>query len=325
MILLTGGTGFVGSHVLERLRTEGTPVRCLVRPKAARSLDAGSLGATEVVAGDLKTGAGLTEALAGVETVIHLAGVTKALRQEEYYDGNVHATANLLLAMAGASARLVHVSSLAAVGPAESASRPVNEETEPHPLTHYGKSKLEGERLVRASRPDAVIVRPPVVYGPRDTDVLQILKPVAKGWSLQMSGGERWFSAIYVGDLAAGLVRLAASQAGAGRTYYLAQQTPVSWSGLARCAARIMGVKLRVLRIPAGLALAVGAGAEAWARITGKPGIVSREKIAEGLCMAWTCDTSRARAELGFEAATDLEHGLAETLQWYKEAGWLSY
>jgi nucleoside-diphosphate-sugar epimerase len=83
MILLTGGTGFVGSHVLERLRADGAPVRCLVRPKAGRTVDAGSLGATEVVAGDLETGAGLEEALASVETVIHLAGITKALRREE--------------------------------------------------------------------------------------------------------------------------------------------------------------------------------------------------------------------------------------------------
>jgi len=325
MILLTGGTGFVGGHVLERLRADGTPVRCLLRPKAGRSLDAGSLGATEVVAGDLETGAGLQEALADVETVIHLAGVTKALRREEYYDGNVRATTNLLLAMAGSNARLVHVSSLAAIGPAEAVSLPVNGETEPHPLSNYGKSKLEGERLVRASRPDAVIVRPPVVYGPRDTDVFQILKPASKGWSLQMTGGERWFSAIYVSDLAAGLVRLAASPVGAGQTYYLAHPRPVSWTGMAECAARIMGVKLRVMRIPPALAMVAGDCAEAWAQITGRPGIVSREKVAEGRCAAWTCDTERARTELGFEAATDLERGLALTLAWYKEAGWLSY
>jgi nucleoside-diphosphate-sugar epimerase len=325
MILLTGGTGFVGGHVLERLRADGVPVRCVVRPKAGRSLDAASLGATEVVAGDLETGEGLQEALAGVETVIHLAGVTKALRPEDYYDGNVRATTNLLLAMAGSDARLIHVSSLAAIGPAESPQRPVGEDAEPHPLTHYGKSKLEGERLVRASFPDAVIVRPPVVYGPRDTDVFQFLRPVAKGWSLQISGAERWFSAIYVGDLAAALVRLAASQAGTGRTYYLAHREPVSWSGMAKCAARIMGVKLRVVRIPPALALAIGECADGWAQLTGKPGIVSEQKIAEGICEAWICDTQRARAELGFEAATDLEHGLAQTLHWYKEAGWLSY
>ena len=325
MILLTGGTGFVGGHVLERLRADGVPVRCVVRSKAGRSLDAASLGATEVVAGDLETGEGLNQALAGVDTVIHLAGVTKALRREDYYDGNVRATTNLLLAMAGSDARMVHVSSLAAIGPAESPRRPVGEDAEPHPLTHYGKSKLEGERLVRASFPDAVIVRPPVVYGPRDTDVFQMLKLVAKGWSLQISGGERWFSAIYVADLAGALASLARSRAGAGRTYYLAHREPVSWGGLARSAARIMGVKLRVVRIPAALALEVGTCAEYWAQLTGKPGIVTREKMTEAVCEAWICDTERARAELGFEAATDLEHGLAATLQWYKEAGWLSY
>jgi len=325
MILVTGGTGFVGSHVLERLREEATPVRCLVRPKKARTLDAASIGATEVVAGDLKTGAGLQEALDGVDAVIHLAGVTKALRREDYYEGNVQATANLLLALEGSGARLVHVSSLAAVGPADGRWRPVDETTEPHPLTHYGKSKLEGEQLVRASRPDAVIVRPPVVYGPRDTDVFQMLKAVARGWSLQIGGGERWFSAIYVADLAAGLVELARAQAGAGRTYYLAHEQPVSWVLLANTAARIMGVKLRTLRIPPFVALEVGTCAEAWAWLTGRPGIVSREKIAEGLCAAWTCDTARARAELGFTAATDLEQGLSKTLAWYKEAGWLSY
>ncbi|MGB7763297.1 MAG: NAD-dependent epimerase/dehydratase family protein [Bryobacteraceae bacterium] len=325
MILLTGGTGFVGSHVLERLRADGAPVRCLVRPKAGRWLEAASLGATEVAAGDLATGAGLEEALAGVETVIHLAGVTKALRREEYYDGNVRATTNLLLAMEGSGARLVHVSSLAAIGPSEAANRPVDEDAEPHPLTHYGKSKLEGERLVRAARPDAVIVRPPVVYGPRDTDVFQILKTVAMGWSLQMTGGERWFSAIYVGDLAAELARLAASQAGAGRTYYLAHERPVSWSAMAACAARIMGVKLRVVRIPPALAEVVASCAEAWAQITDKPGILTEEKIAEARCAAWTCNTERARAELGFVAPTDLKQGLTQTLKWYKEAGWLSY
>jgi nucleoside-diphosphate-sugar epimerase len=316
MILLTGGTGFVGSHVLERLRADGAPVRCLVRPKAGRTLDAASMGATEVVAGDLETGAGLQEALAGVETVIHLAGVTKALRPEEYYDGNVRATTNLLVAMAGSGARLVHVSSLAAIGPAESVDRPVDEETEPHPLSDYGKSKLEGEKLVRASRPDAVIVRPPVVYGPRDTDVFQILKPVAKGWSLQMSGGERWFSAIYVDDLAAGLVQLAASQAGAGGTYYMAHRAAgfLERAG-GDCAARIMGVKLRVVKIPPPLALSGGAlRGSVGADIADGPAS-SREKIAEG-CAGLDLRHRRARGigirrrdGSGARARGDAPHG----------------
>jgi len=325
MILLTGGTGFVGSHVLDRLRADRTPVRCLVRPRAGRALDAGSLGASEIAAGDLESGEGLAEALAGIETVIHLAGVTKAVLKSEYYAGNARATSNLLDAMAGTTARLVHVSSLAAAGPAESVEQPVDEDAEPHPLTNYGRSKLEGEILVRRSRPDAVIVRPPVVYGPRDRDVFQVLRPMAKGWALALSRGERWFSAIYVKDLAAALADLAASRAGAGRTYHLAHERPVSWSEMAGSAARIMGVKLHEVRVPAPLARTMGACADGWALISGRASIISREKIAEGLCRAWVCDTARARAEIGFRAPTDLERGLAETLAWYKEAGWLSY
>jgi nucleoside-diphosphate-sugar epimerase len=81
----------------------------------------------------------------------------------------------------------------------------------------------------------------------------------------------------------------------------------------------------RVLTIPLPVALIIGACGEAIARVTGKPSIVSREKIREARYPFWTCDTSRATLELGFTAATPIETGLAETLAWYKEAGWLTY
>ena len=118
-------------------------------------------------------GTGLSQALLGSHTVIHLAGVTKALRSEDYYTGNVRATEQLAHAVAGRGIRLVHVSSLAAIGPA-SAGVPLAEDADPHPLTHYGRSKLDAERVVRDLVPDAVIVRPPVVYGPARYGCLSI-------------------------------------------------------------------------------------------------------------------------------------------------------
>ena len=158
MILVTGGTGFIGTHLLEKLVASGQAVRALVRRTGAkpRSLPAG----VETVYGDLASGAGLAEALRGVDAVIHLAGVTKALRPGDYYTGNVRATEQLVHAMAGQGIRLVHVSSLAAIGPSE-AGVPLAEDAEPHPLTHYGKSKLAAEKVVRDLAPYAVIVRPP--------------------------------------------------------------------------------------------------------------------------------------------------------------------
>jgi dihydroflavonol-4-reductase len=325
MILVTGGTGFIGRHLLEKLVAQGETVRALVRRTVVthrfpRSLPAG----VETVYGDLVSGAGLAEALRGAEVVIHLAGVTKALRTQDYYTGNVRATEQLAHAMAGRGMRLVHVSSLAAMGPATPGA-PLAEDAEPHPLTNYGRSKLDAERVVRNLAPDAVIVRPPVVYGPRDTDVFQLLKSISKGLVLEISGGDRWFSAIYVKDLVEGLLAAAGAPRAAGRAYFLAHAKPVSWRQLGGAAARIMARTPRVLTVPFAVANLVGACGELWSRLSGKPGIVSREKIAEARCMAWTCDTGRAASELGFVAPTSLDEGLAATLAWYKEAGWLTY
>src|SRR3989442_11826386 len=127
--------------------------------------------------GGLVRGAGVEAALDGAGIVFHVAGVTKAIHASDYYLGNVRATENLLDAMSGSEATLTHVSSLAAVGPNPDAV-PLREDAEPRPLTHYGKSKLQGEQAVRGSAvcDRAIVIRPPVVYGPRDVDVYQVFK-----------------------------------------------------------------------------------------------------------------------------------------------------
>ena len=324
MNLITGGSGFVGSHLVEAVCARGERPRCLLRRDSFKRHPLALPTEAEIVFGDLVTGEGLSEALEGVDTVIHLAGVTKALSTAEFYLGNVRATENLARAVAGRGIRLVHVSSLAAIGPSYDGV-PVSEDADPHPLTHYGTSKLEGERVVRALVPGAVIVRPGVVYGPRDTDVLELFKSISMGFVLEISGGERWFQAIYVKDLADGLLAAADTPEAGGRAYFLAHAKAATWDELSSTAARIMRKRTRVLRIPAPLAYAVGGVAEVWSRLTGKPGIISREKVREAQCRHWTCDTSRAARELGFEARTPLELGLSQTLAWYKEAGWLKY
>jgi nucleoside-diphosphate-sugar epimerase len=177
---------------------------------------------------------------------------------------------------------------------------------------------------VRELEPNAVIVRPPVVYGPRDRDVFQLLKSISRGVVLEIAGGDRWFSAIYVKDLCEGLVAAARSPRAAGRAYFLAHARAISWSEFGAAAAKILRRTPTVVRVPAPVAYAAGACAEMWARVTRKPGIVSREKIREALCAAWTCDTRRASEELEFTAPTAIAEGLAETLAWYREAGWLS-
>lgn len=320
MYLVTGGTGFIGGHLLEKLRANGVPARCIVRRARPGTLPPG----IETAEADWASGRGIEAALQDVDTVIHLAGVTKALATADYYTGNVRLTETLARLLAGRPVRFVAVSSLAAMGPTTGGA-PLTEDDAPHPVSHYGKSKLEAERAAARWCPGAVIVRPPVVYGPRDRDVFQILKSIASGLVLEISGGERWFSAIYVEDLVDGLLAAARTPQAAGRTYFLAHPEIASWSELAAAAARIMGRRPRILRIPPAAARATAFGAEMWSRIIRRPGILSRDKVTEACCPAWTCDPGRAARELGFEAPTSLEAGLARTLAWYKEAGWIRY
>src|SRR5690349_9527188 len=130
MILVTGGTGFIGSHLLEKLSSAGVPARCLARPRRApRRFPTG----IDPIEGDLASGRGLDDALRGVDTVIHLAGVTKALRSSDYYAGNTQATETLARAIADRGIHLVHVSSLSAIGPSNEGA-PVSEDDLPHPL-----------------------------------------------------------------------------------------------------------------------------------------------------------------------------------------------
>lgn len=318
MTLVTGGSGFIGSHLLDRLSARGVPARALVRRKIA--LPPG----VEAVPGDLATGDGVEAALRGISTVIHIAGVVKALSAQDYYTGNTRATERLARAAAGRGLRFVHVSSLAAAGPSRDGV-PVTEDSEPHPLTHYGKSKLAAEHAVREAVPDAVIVRPPVVYGPRDTGVFRLLKSVSQGLVVEISGGERWFSSIYVVDMVDALLAAAESPQAPGRTYFTAHPKPSTWQDLGAAAARIMARRPLRVSVPIPVAYAIGGCAEIWSHITGTPGILSREKISEARCSSWVCDSRRAADELGFQASTSLESGLSQTLAWYREAGWLKY
>jgi len=319
MILVTGASGFIGSHVVDHLRRHGHDVRCLVR----RSSSLRYLPSAELAYGDLISGEGLGDALRGVNCVIHLAGVTKALRAADYYKGNATATASLVGAMKDRPARLVHVSSLAAAGPSPD-GHAIDEDETPAPLTHYGKSKLEAEEIARGL-PGAVIVRPPVVYGPRDADVFQLLQSISKGLVLQIAGGQRWFSAIYVKDLAEGLAAAAFTSAAAGRTYFLTHPEALTWTVFSDAAAGIMGKRPRLVSIPYRAAWAAGFGAEVWSLVTGRPGIISRDKVSEARRTYWICSGARAAGELGFAARTSIWDGLAETLAWYKEAGWMAY
>ena len=327
MIFVTGGTGFIGSHLLDRLSAAGEPARALVRGDARRG--ANLPNGVEAIRGDLRS-VGWAEALRGVSTVIHLAGVVSAVRPAGYEEGNVRATENLASAVAEQSAssqqgiRFVVVSSLAACGPCIGAA-PVTEDYTPAPITPYGSTKLDAERVARAVIPETVVVRPPVVYGPRDKGVYSILKPICRGIAPKISGGERWFSMVYVDDLIDGILAAACAPNARGRTYFVSHPDPVSWSALFELTARLTNRRPLQVTLPRPAAFAVGWIGETLGRLTGNAGFITREKVTQATQTRWVCDPRRAESELGVRARTPISTGLAQTLAWYKEAGWLKY
>ena len=161
MILVTGGSGLIGGHLVEVLCSRGERVRRLERRKLNTQ--------AEVVLGDLVSGAGVEEALEGVDRVIHLAGLLRRQSRGLLF-GECSGYRKVGAGGGDSGIRMVHVSSLAAVGPSLD-GMPVGEDDEARPVPHHGKSKLEGERMVRKLLPEAVVARPPAVYGPRDRSV----------------------------------------------------------------------------------------------------------------------------------------------------------
>jgi nucleoside-diphosphate-sugar epimerase len=296
-----------------------------VSPRGGAGRQLPPQGAAAIL-GDLVSGTGLDAALDGTQVVFHVAGVTKALRTSDYYLGNVKATETLLRAMTGSSARLVHVSSLAAMGPSPDGT-PIGEDANPHPLTHYGKSKLEGEKAVRDSDVwcRATVIRPPVVYGPRDVDVYQVFKAAASGARVRIGRPESYFSFIYIADLIDGLVLASQRGQAIAKAYFLANPSPVSWTEFSTIAALTMVKKLRTVTLPVWAACLAGSLGDLLSRLSGRPGMLSRDKVLDARQRYWVCDSTRAAADLGFHTQTSLREGIAATLEWYRQEQWLSY
>ena len=205
--LLTGATGFIGSYFAQYLIEKGYQVRCLVRTSSnlrwIADLD------VECVYGSLENNGSLKEALADVDYVLHLAGITKGLQEEDFIRHNVDGTKNLLQAVLESGQkfkRFLYVSSQAAAGPSATL-QPLDEQSDLHPITPYGRSKLQAEQLVHSlsGHVPYTIVRPPAVYGPRDTDVLQFFKTVKMGLLPKLNGHDQYASIIHVKDLVRGL------------------------------------------------------------------------------------------------------------------------
>lgn len=318
---VTGGTGFVGAHLVQALRARGDTVTCLVRNPAK----AQALGWTDVrlIPGDLDDRAALHEGGAGAEVIYHVAGRISARDLDEFMRANRDGTANLLEAVPRDPApRFVLVSSLAAAGPTRP-GEPIDETRPPSPVTPYGQSKLAAEVLVRALAPSWTIVRPPTVYGEWDREVLKVFKLARTGLAPVFGDGSQELSVIYAGDLAAALVAAATSPAAVNRVYFAAHPTVTTSRELVRAVGQAVGRAPRIVPLPAPLVRGLLWTIGSLAHLVGRATLLSGDKAAEFLAPAWTCRPDALMRATGWRAATDLDAGLRRTAQWYRHVGWL--
>jgi len=323
--LVTGATGFIGSHVVEALLAKGYQVSCLVREASdlrwLRGLQ------VQLVYGDLTQETTLREAVREAEFIYHLGGITKARRPRDYYEINHRGTRNLVEACLEWNLGLkkfVYLSTLAALGPSKE-GRPAREEDEPHPITDYGRSKLLGEVevLKHRERLPVTIVRAPAVYGPRDQDLYPFFRTVAKRVKPVLGKDEGSLSLCYVQDLATGLILAGENEKSIGQAFFISEEGSHSWSEVADLVAETLGVSALRVRIPPSFIFLLAYLSEAWAILDKRPALLNRQKAREITGRYWVCDITKAKAELGFKPCFPLREGLKLTVAWYRKKGWL--
>lgn len=324
-VLVTGGHGFVGSHLVRRLVAVGDAVRCVVRsgrpPAALEGLP------VEVVAGDLDAPATLERVCDGMDEVYHLAARLTARARREMQRTNVVGTRALLAAArrAGGVRRFVHCSSLAAAGPS-APGVPRVEGRDGRPVTWYGASKAAAEREVEAAAAAGLpttVVRPPVVYGPRDRGLLSVFQAASRGLLPLLGAQPKVYSWVFGDDLAEALLVLGRHPATVGRTYYAAHDEVVSMETFLEVAVRAAGRRGRRLRVPDSLLRLAAGAADLVAQATGRPAMLTRDKTHELVAPAWVCSSARAAEEAGWSARTPVAAGVPATMRWYRDAGWL--
>jgi nucleoside-diphosphate-sugar epimerase len=329
-VLVVGGTGFIGSHVVERLAAAGAAVR--VASRSGRWEWGPAPSRVECTALDLRDPAQLPrleELVRETRTIINLAGalLRPGVPESDYRKLHVSGVRRLIAAVDAAPPngrrRLVHVSTTGVLGP--TCSGPVDEGAPPNPTTAYEATKLEGERAALAGQSDhleVVVVRPGLVYGPRDLHLLGLYRAIERGLFRPITGGTARWQPIHVADVARSIEDAADSDSVDGEIFHVAGEETVSVADLAGRIATLLGRRVRGPSLPYGLALAMGAALELAARPFGFDPPLSRSRVRT-LTEDRLYRTERVRQRLGFVPSTRLDRGLAETVRWYRSHGYL--
>lgn len=332
-VLVTGATGFIGSHLVARLSQDGIKIRCLVRPKSDTSF-LKTLKGVELFKGDLLRSGSLFEAIKGVEKVFHLAAVSHTIEGVDYSffrKYNVLPSIHLAkLAVKNKVKKFIFYSSIEAVGLKKAANvkKPVDETMPSVPETKYGHSKLEVEKsllaLYKKEGLPVVIIRPTVIFGPRDIThgPLKLFKSIQSGMFRIVGNGRNLVSWCYVENLVEATVLAANKKISDGQIYFVNDEQPYEFKKIADVAAENLGVKLSGLRIPLLWAKLASLPIEISFSFLKKEAPLSKSKLRLAT-QNFVYDISKAKKELGYKQLYSLEKGMEKTIAWYKKNGYL--
>ena len=316
-VAITGATGFIGRHVAADLVARGVAVTSIVRPGSPHAPPPG----TTAVSAPLVVRS-LRQAFSGVDAVVHLAGVVAAVTARSYRAVNAEGTRAVATAARDAGARLVHVSSLAAAGPAP-ATAPHRETDPSHPVTPYGRSKLESERIVSAiDGLRSIVLRPGVVYGPTDRAVFPLFQSAARGMFPLVGRDGAAYTFIYIDDIVRAVVA-AVDRVDASGVVFVGHPEAVTARDLFAAIQAGLGGRARSVGIPLGIAYIAAIACEAAGRAVRRPLPLNLSRYTELAAEGFVCRVDRLRDELGVVATTGLQEGIAKTAAWYRAAGWI--
>lgn len=304
VVAVTGATGFLGRHLVRALAQDGWTPRVLVRRDPIhpfwRDIE------VEVVTGDLRTPGALARLGEGAEVVIHVAGLIKAASLKDFNAINRDGARAAALAAKAADARFILVSSLAA--------REAR-------LSNYAASKRAGEDAVREISPDALIVRPPAIYGPGDTETLRLFELAAKSPFLPVLSPATRIAMIHVEDAAAKLIAFCRGPVSGLVELSDVRRDGYTWSEIMTAAGAAMNRAPRLIRLPDKALLAAGTLADAWSFASRTPSVFGLGKARELLHSNWSL--SSAPMSEGVPSVFGLTDGFAHTVDWYRKQGWL--
>ncbi|MCU1382960.1 MAG: hypothetical protein JWL71_1657 [Acidobacteria bacterium] len=300
-IAVTGASGFIGRRLAPYLTARGDTVVAIPRPFESAALE---------------------HAFRGADAVVHLAGVVSAVRERDYVAGNVDATRIVAGAAGAAGVPLIHISSLAAAGPA-SPRAPRSEADPPQPINTYGRTKLEGERVVAAI--DGLgwtILRPGVVYGPGDRALLPVFRVAQHGLLPLVGRTDAAYTFIHIGDLVR-VIAAAIDRPTAGDMLFVGHRDPVSTRDLLEGVRTAIGAPARIIRVPLAVTRLAAIAGDVGGILRGRPAVINTRRYAELASEGFVCRVDRLRDRLGVAAQINLRDGLAVTYAWYRQERWL--